>query len=149
MYQLKVWVYSSYPARCMVLTETWLRKSVLNTDVNLSGYKLFQQDRSSKGGGVAIFTKEHLQCSVVSTKSVPKQFHLLVLSIKVTPPQEHHLAKGSAHKYRQMRNKCTQAIRKAKVSYFKEQFSLCGSNPKKFWKMVKDLENKPSSSQLP
>ena len=48
-----------------------------------------------------------------------------------------------------MRNKCTQAIRKAKVSYFKEQFSLCGSNPKKFWKTVKDLENKPSSSQLP
>jgi hypothetical protein len=36
---------------------------------------------------------------------------------------------------------------KAKVSYFKEQFSL--SNPKKFWKTVKYLENKPSSSQLP
>ena len=48
-----------------------------------------------------------------------------------------------------MRNNCTQAIRKAKVSYFKEQFSHCGSNPKKFWKMVKDLVNKPSSSQLP
>jgi hypothetical protein len=47
-----------------------------------------------------------------------------------------------------MRNKCTQAIRKAKVSYFKEQFSLCGSNPKKFWKTFKDLEKKPSSSQL-
>ena len=44
---------------------------------------------------------------------------------------------------------CTQAIRKAKVSYFKEQFSLCGSNAKKFWKMVKDLENQHSSSQLP
>jgi hypothetical protein len=27
--------------------------------------------------------------------------------------------------------------------------SLCGSNRKKFWKTVKDLENKPSSSQLP
>ena len=51
--------------------------------------------------------------------------------------------------FRQMRNKCTQAIRKAKVSYFKEQFSLGGSKPKKFWKTVKDLENKPSSSQLP
>ena len=51
--------------------------------------------------------------------------------------------------FRQMTNKCTQAIRKAKVSYFKEQFSLCGANPKRFWKTVKDLENKPSSSQLP
>ena len=47
-----------------------------------------------------------------------------------------------------MRRKCTQAIPKASVSYFKEQFSLCGSNPKKFWKKVKDLENKPYS-QLP
>jgi hypothetical protein len=37
---------------------------------------------------------------------------------------------------------------KAKVSYFKEQFPPCGSNPKKFWETVKDLENKPSSSQL-
>ena len=50
--------------------------------------------------------------------------------------------------FRQIRNKCTQAIQKANVSYFKEQFSLYGSNPKKFWKTVKDLENKPSSSQL-
>ncbi|CAB1332353.1 unnamed protein product, partial [Coregonus sp. 'balchen'] len=59
MYQLKVWVHSSIP-NVLVITETWLRKSVLNTDVNLSGYNVFQQDISSKGGGVAIFTKEHL-----------------------------------------------------------------------------------------
>ena len=51
--------------------------------------------------------------------------------------------------FRQIRNKCTHAIHKAKVSYFKEQCPLCESIPKKFWKMVKDLENKPSSSQLP
>ena len=50
--------------------------------------------------------------------------------------------------FKQMRNKYTQPIRKAKVSYFKEQFSLCGSNPKKFWKWL-NLEKKPSSSQLP
>ncbi|CAB1343099.1 unnamed protein product, partial [Coregonus sp. 'balchen'] len=37
--------------------------------------------------------------------------------------------------FRQIRNKYTQAIQKAKA--------------KKFWKTVKDLENKPSSSQLP
>ena len=86
MDQLKVWVHSSNPD-VLVITETWLRKCVLNTDVTLSGYKLFWQDRSSKGGGVAIFTKDHLHCSVASTKSVPSpksvpnQFDLLVLSI--------------------------------------------------------------------
>jgi exonuclease III len=83
MDQLKVWVHSSNPD-VLVSTETWFRKSVLNTDVNLSGYKLFWQDRSSKGGGVAIFTKDHLQCSVVSTKSGLKQFDLRVLSIKLS-----------------------------------------------------------------
>jgi hypothetical protein len=31
---------------------------------------------------LAIFTKDHLQCLVVSTKSVPPKFDLLVLSIK-------------------------------------------------------------------
>ena len=70
MYPLKGWVHSSDPD-VLVINETWFKKSVLNTDVNLSGYNLFQQDRSSKGGGVAIFTKDHLQCSVVSTKSLP------------------------------------------------------------------------------
>ena len=80
MDQLKVWVHSSNPD-VLAITETWLRKSVLNTDVNLSGYKLFRQDRSSKGGGVAIFSKDHLQCS---TKSVPKQFELLDFSIKLS-----------------------------------------------------------------
>ena len=83
MDQLKVWVHSSNPD-VLVITETWLRKSVLNTDVNFSGYNLYRQDRSSKGGGVAIFTKDHLQCSVASTKSVPKQFDLLDLSIKLS-----------------------------------------------------------------
>ena len=68
----------------LVITEMSLRKSVLNTDVNLSGYNLFRQDKSSKVGGVAIFTKDHLRCSVVSTKSVPKQFYLLVLSITLS-----------------------------------------------------------------
>ena len=83
MDNFNVWVHSSNPD-VLVITETWLRKRVLNTEVNLSGYNLFQQDRSSKGGGVAIFTMDHLQCSVVSTKSVPKQFDLLVLSIQLS-----------------------------------------------------------------
>ena len=61
MDQLKVWVHSSNPD-ALVITETWLRKSVLNTDVNLFGYNLFRQHRSSKGGGVAIFTKDYQVC---------------------------------------------------------------------------------------
>ena len=78
-----MWVHSSNPD-VLVITETCLRKSILNTDVNLSVYNLFRQDRSSKGSGVAIFIKEHLQCLFVSTKFVPKQCHFLVLSITLS-----------------------------------------------------------------
>ncbi|CAB1340226.1 unnamed protein product, partial [Coregonus sp. 'balchen'] len=169
MDQLKVWVHSSN-SDVLVITETWLRKSVLNTDVSLSGYNLFCQDRSSKGGGVAIFTKEPLQCSVVSTNGIVNK-HAPIKKMRIesrfSPWFDRDLAEllhlknsiwqkaRNTHtqadwlSFRQMRNKCTQAIWKVKVSYFKEQFALCESNPKKFWKTVKDLENKPSSSQLP
>ena len=48
-----------------------------------------------------------------------------------------------------IRNKCTQAICKAKTDYFQDQFKLCGTNPQKFWKTVKDMEGKAALSQLP
>jgi hypothetical protein len=83
MDQLKVWVHSAN-TDVVVITETWLRKRDLNTDINLTGYNLFLQDGSSKGGRVTIFTKDHLQCLVVSTKSFPIQFNWLVLSIKTS-----------------------------------------------------------------
>ncbi|KAJ4932276.1 hypothetical protein JOQ06_010701, partial [Pogonophryne albipinna] len=50
--------------------------------------------------------------------------------------------------FRKIRNKSIQAIRKAKVDYFHNQFNLCGSNPRTFWKTVKEMENKPPSSHL-
>lgn len=60
------------------------RLDVLNVDINISGYNIYRQDGSSKGGGVAIFIKEHLHCSVVCSKSVLTQFDVLVLNIKIS-----------------------------------------------------------------
>lgn len=68
----------------VLVTETWLRKSIFYSEVLLPGYNPFWQDRSSKGESVAIFTKEHLQCSIALAKSIPKQFDLLVLNIKLS-----------------------------------------------------------------
>lgn len=51
--------------------------------------------------------------------------------------------------FRQCRNKTTQAIRKAKINHFKEKFSACGTDAKKFWKTVKSMENKLASPHLP
>ena len=52
--------------------------------INIAGYNVFRQDRTSKGGGVAIFAKEHLQCSINLSKSIPKQFDLLIISIMLS-----------------------------------------------------------------
>ena len=61
-----------------------MAKSVPDSAVDITCYNVFQQDRSSKGGGVAIFVKEHLQSSIVIRKSIPKQFDLLILNVKLT-----------------------------------------------------------------
>ena len=47
--------------------------------------------------------------------------------------------------FRQCRNKSTQAIRSAKISYFKEKLTSCGTDARKFWTAVKSMENKLSS----
>uniref|UniRef100_A0A8K9X2D8 Reverse transcriptase domain-containing protein n=1 Tax=Oncorhynchus mykiss TaxID=8022 RepID=A0A8K9X2D8_ONCMY len=51
--------------------------------------------------------------------------------------------------FREARNHYTQAVRKAKASFFKQKFASCNTNSKKFWDTVKSMENKNTSSQLP
>ncbi|KAF3858970.1 hypothetical protein F7725_021369 [Dissostichus mawsoni] len=80
--QIKVLVHSSNP-EVLVITESWLKKNIPDSDIGIAGYNVFRQDRSSKAGGVVIFTKEHLQCSIATSKSVPKQFDLLIVNIKL------------------------------------------------------------------
>lgn len=63
------------------VSETWLCKSVSNPDLNLSSYTIFWLDKLTRGGEVATFVKDHLQCSVAFEKSNPKQFDLLVLKV--------------------------------------------------------------------
>uniref|UniRef100_A0A8C7Q836 Reverse transcriptase domain-containing protein n=1 Tax=Oncorhynchus mykiss TaxID=8022 RepID=A0A8C7Q836_ONCMY len=51
--------------------------------------------------------------------------------------------------FREARHQYTQAVRKAKASFFKQKFASCNTNSKKFWDTVKSMENKNTSSQLP
>lgn len=80
--QLKLWVESTIPD-VLVITETWLKKTIDDSSIIISGYNIFCQDRLSKGGGVAIFVKDYLQCSKILSKSILKQFELLILKIKL------------------------------------------------------------------
>ena len=62
------------------------------------------------------------------------------------------LASNSPHDmqlFREVRNKYTRAVRKAKASFFKQKFASCSTNSTKFWDTVKSMENNNTSSQLP
>ena len=63
------------------MSESWLRKGTKNADISIPNYNIFRQDRTAKGGGVAIYCKDSLQSSVILSRSVPKQFELLLLKI--------------------------------------------------------------------
>ena len=67
----------------LVVTESWLKRSVPDSAINIDGYNVYRQDRSSKAGEVAIITKEHLQCTIATRKSIRKQFDLIILTIQL------------------------------------------------------------------
>uniref|UniRef100_A0A674E5U0 Reverse transcriptase domain-containing protein n=1 Tax=Salmo trutta TaxID=8032 RepID=A0A674E5U0_SALTR len=68
----------------LAVSESWLRKSTKNCEIIIPNYNVFRQDRTTKGGGVAIYCRDSLQSSVLLSRSVPKQFELLLLKIHLS-----------------------------------------------------------------
>jgi hypothetical protein len=62
----------------LAVSESWLRKTTKNPEISIPIYNIFWQDRTAKGGGVAIYCRDSLQSSVLLSRSVPKQFELLL-----------------------------------------------------------------------
>ena len=58
----------------LAVSESWLRKATNNSEISIPSYNIFRQDRTAKGGGVAIYCRDSLQGSVILTRSIPKQF---------------------------------------------------------------------------
>lgn len=48
----------------LVLSETWLKSEVNDSEVALNDYNHFRIDRAGRGGGVAIYVKSHLSACV-------------------------------------------------------------------------------------
>ena len=63
----------------LAVSESWLRKATKNPEISIPNYNIFRQDRTAKGGGVAIYCRDSLQSCVILARSVPKQFELLLL----------------------------------------------------------------------
>ncbi|CAH8546386.1 unnamed protein product [Dicrocoelium dendriticum] len=49
----------------VAITETWLRPDITDTEVELPGMSVVRRDRSSKGGGVALYYRSDLQCEPI------------------------------------------------------------------------------------
>ncbi len=80
---VRIWAKSTN-VDIMVLSETWLGRSTPDSYIYMEGYNIFRTDRHAKGGGVAIYVKNSLLATIQLSKSVPKQFELLVLKIELS-----------------------------------------------------------------
>ncbi|XP_052326585.1 uncharacterized protein LOC118398350 [Oncorhynchus keta] len=68
----------------LAVSESCLRKTTKNSEISIPNYNIFRLDRKAKGGGVAIYCRERLQSSVLLSRSLPKQFELLLLKIHLS-----------------------------------------------------------------
>ena len=72
----------------IVVSETWLTPEITDASIELSGYRLFRQDRilpnGKKGGGLCLYAKSYLCVNVLETSCniVSQDFELMGLSIK-------------------------------------------------------------------
>lgn len=68
----------------LAMSESWLRKTNKNLDISIPNNNVFCQDRTAKGGGVAIYCRDSNIELCRLSKSVPKQFELLLLKIHLS-----------------------------------------------------------------
>jgi hypothetical protein len=66
------------------VSESWLRKATKNSEISIPNYNIFRQDRTAKGGGISIYCRDSLQRSVILSRSIPKQFELVLLKIHLS-----------------------------------------------------------------
>ena len=65
----------------LAVSESWIWKATKNPEISIANYHIFYQDRTAKGGGVAFYCRDSLKSFVLLSRSVPKQFELLLLKI--------------------------------------------------------------------
>ena len=71
-------------ADLLAVSESWFRKATKIPEMSIPYYNIFRKDRTAKGGRVAIYCIDSLQSSVILSRSVPKQFELLLLKIHLS-----------------------------------------------------------------
>ena len=79
---VKIWA-SSTDTDVLVLSETWLKKSITDKDIAIKGYNVFRCDRPRKGDGIAIYVRQKFYVTVQSSLSLSRQFEFLALKLEL------------------------------------------------------------------
>ena len=82
MTNLQSLVYSS-TFNIIGLTETWLRDSLLNSEILPTGYTIYRLDRPSRGGGVLLAVKDTIVSQQLQS---PSNLELLLVRISLHHP---------------------------------------------------------------
>ncbi len=80
---IKIWVNMTN-ADIIVLSETWLKKSITDDLIYIDGYKVYRTDWVGKGGGVAIYVKSKFVSSAILSITRAKQFEVLAIKVGVS-----------------------------------------------------------------
>lgn len=75
---IKIWVNSTN-TDILVLSGTWLKKSITNKDIAIKGHNVYRCDCPRKGGGIALYIKQKCHVTVQSSLSLNCQFEFLAL----------------------------------------------------------------------
>jgi hypothetical protein len=68
----------------LAMSESWLRKPTKNPEISILNYNIFQQERTAKGGGVAIYCRDSIIELYRPSRYVSKIFELLLLKIHLS-----------------------------------------------------------------
>jgi hypothetical protein len=69
-----------------MLSETWLKKSITDKNIDINGCIVFRTDRKSKGGDVAVYVKDKFSAVVLTSVTKPKQYEYLSVNLNLGSP---------------------------------------------------------------
>ena len=78
---IQSFIYGS-PFKIIAITETWLTDNILDNEILPTGFKIFRNDRDSRGGGVLLAIHQSSSAEVLP---LPPP-HLEVIAVKLTRP---------------------------------------------------------------
>lgn len=79
---VKIWPKHSH-TDILVLSKTWLNKSITDKDIAIEGYNVFHCDCPKKGGGIAIYIKNKFHAIILSLISFSRQLEILALKLEL------------------------------------------------------------------